>query len=136
MKKLIPILAVILFFGCEVYIVEEPIRWDDRDEFVGAYSVEDYSQTTEQLYTYEIYITKSCCSSQEIYIDNFYGVDIEVVGEVYGNKVTIPRQLINDYEIEGTGKIVNSTLHLSYIVRDYYEMPVFTDFVSSTGWKM
>lgn len=136
MKKILLLLPVFLFFGCEIYIIEEPVPWDDRDAFVGTFSVNDYSETLDEHFAYQVVISKVCCNSNQVWIHNFYGVDIDVLAEVRGNRITVSRQFIEDYEVEGTGRLEYDQLIMTYVVRDHYYTPTFTDFVSSTSWRM
>ena len=132
--KYLYILSFLLLGSCQIYIYDEPTYWDDRDDFVGNYEVEEYSETTDQYFNYNIDIVKSCCNEGEVIIYNFYDVDLDVVAIVNGYKLTIPRQYIGDYEIEGTGRLENLTLSLSYVVRNRFQYPR-TDFISATAWR-
>ena len=132
MKKLLLFGAILFLGGCEIYIFDDPYA-DERDLFIGNYHVDEYSQVTEQHYTYSISIQKSCCNSREIKINNFYGVGISVKAIVHDNRVTIPLQHIGGYEIDGTGKMTFDKLVLTYVVRDMNSGPVFTDFVDAEG---
>lgn len=132
MKKLLLFGAILILGGCEIYIFEDPYV-DDRNLFVGNYYVEEYSQITEQFYTYNMTIKKSCCNSREIKISNFYGVGISVKAIVNGNRLTIPLQQVGGYEIDGTGKMTFDKLELTYIVRNLFDRPIFTDFVDAEG---
>jgi hypothetical protein len=132
MKKLL-LFGIILFLGgCEIYLFEDPYV-DERNQFVGSYHVDEYSQITEQHYTYSMTIRKSCCNSREVKISNFYGVGISVKAIVNNNRLTIPLQMAGGYEIDGTGKMSYNKLSLTYVVRDLNGIPVFTDFVDAEG---
>ena len=132
MKKLFLFGAILFLGGCEIYIFEDPYV-DERNQFIGNYHVEEYSQVTEQYYTYNITIEKSCCDSRELIISNFYGVNITARAVVNNNRLTIPLQVVDGYELDGTGKIEFNKLNLTYIVRDLSSRPVFTDFVDAEG---
>ena len=135
MKKLVLFAALISLASCEIYIFDDPNpAWDERDQFVGSYYVEEYSQTTERFYTYTIEVEKSCCRNDEIRILNFYGSDIEVVALVHNYKMTIPLQQVDGYEIEGTGKIIDDKLEFTFFARDLLSRPTYTDFVDVEGW--
>ena len=122
--------------SCQIILYDDDVRyWDDRDDFVGYYEVEEYSETTNEYFHYEIDIVKSCCTDNEVLIRNFYDVGLEVRARVNGYRLTIPRQYIGNYEIEGTGRIENSRLSLSYVVRNPYQFPS-TDFLSATAWLL
>ena len=131
MKKLLLFGAILFLGGCEVYFIEDP--YDERNLFVGTYHVDEFSQVTEQHYTYNMTIQKSCCNSREIKIKNFYGVGISVLAVVHDNRITIPLQRVNGYEIDGTGKMTHDKLNLTYVVRDLTSGPVFTDFIDAEG---
>jgi hypothetical protein len=133
MKKLYFILFVTLG-SCQIILYEEPSYYDNRDELVGRYELDEYSETTEHFYTYRIDILKSCCDSQEVLIQNFYDVGLEVTAYYDGYKLNIPRQYIGDYEIEGTGRFSGSELSISYVVRNRYQNPS-TDFLNFTAWR-
>ena len=132
MKKLLLFGAILFLGGCEIYVFDDPYV-DDRNLFIGNYRVDEYSQVTEQRYNYSMSIQKSCCNSREIKINNFYGVDISVLAVVNDNRLTIPLQRVNGYEVEGTGKMTFDRLELTYIVRDLNVGPVFTDFIDAEG---
>ncbi len=135
MKRTLLFASLIFLASCEIYLFEGPNDgWDDRDQFVGSYKVEEYSNTTDRLFTYRIRIEKSCCNSDEVRITNFYGADLEVFGLVNANKITIPLQSVDGYEVEGTGRIANGKLTITFVARDLFAYPVFADFVDVEGW--
>lgn len=134
MKNLYFLLFIALG-SCQIILYEEPSYYDSRDDLVGRYEIEEYSETTERYYSYNIEILKSCCDSDKVYIRNFYDVGIEVVAEFDGYKLIIPRQYIDDYEIEGTGRLNGSEVTLSYIVRNRFQHPS-TDFLDFTAWRI
>ena len=134
MKKVILFAGLIFLASCEIYLLENPNAWDDRDQFVGSYNVEEYSQTTDHFYNYSITIYKSCCVKDEIRITNFYGADIKVTGMVFNNRITIPLQQVGGYEIEGTGKLVQGKLVMTFFARALYSYPAMTDFVEIEAW--
>ena len=121
--------------SCQIIVYDEFDYYDDRDDLVGRYELDEYSETTEFYYTYNIEIVKSCCDSDEVYLRNFYDVGLEVVARFDGYKLIIPRQYIDDYEIEGTGRLDGSELSLSYIVRNRFQSPS-TDFLNFTAWRV
>ena len=129
------ILLIIILGSCQLVIYEEPVYYDSRDELVGRYELDEYSETTEHYYSYTIEIVKSCCDDNEVYIRNFYDVGIEVVARFDGYKLVIPRQYIEDYEVEGTGRLDASELSISYVVRNRYQNPS-TDFLDFIAWRV
>lgn len=134
MKNLYFLLFIALG-SCQIIVYDDLDYRDGRDDLVGEYKLDEYSETTEYYYTYTIEIVKSCCDINEVYIRNFYDVGLEVVAQFDGRRLIIPRQFIEDYEIEGTGKLNGSEITLSYIVRNRYQRPS-TDFLSFTGWRV
>lgn len=131
MKKLLPIIIVALVAtACDIYVVEP--RYDKRDSILGRYSVEEYSETYNDYTSYTFWIEKSY-AYDEIRISNFYAADISVIAYVDYDKITIPLQVVNGFEIEGTGTIYASKLHLSYSVRDKYQNAP-TDFCQTDAW--
>lgn len=134
MKRLLPFALLLLLASCEIYLLEDPNAWDDRDLFVGSYEVDEYSQTTELRYAYNMHIRKSCCRSDEVKISNFYGADLTVRAYINNNRITIPLQQTEGYEIEGTGKMVGGRLEMTFFARDILAFPTFTDFVDIEGW--
>ena len=135
MKKGLLILSVLIFLSsCDVWMVEVP--YDSRDNFIGRYSVEEYSETYELLTKYNVRIVKdSDPYSNAVYIRNFYGVDIEILGEVVGDRLHIPYQSINGYVVEGTGRIEYGDLVLTYSVDDYYDNSRLVDFCNSVYFR-
>jgi hypothetical protein len=118
MKKLV--LAGVVAFaltGCIFYDVEP--RYDQRDRIVGSFFVDEYSQTFNGYSSYQFYISKTAYRD-EIFIDNFYASGIRVRANVYSSKITIPYQVVDGYEIEGTGTIYGNELSLFYSVKDLY----------------
>ncbi len=133
--KTLYLLLFLALGSCQIIVYDEIDYYDDRDDLVGRYELDEYSETTEYYYTYTIEIVKSCCDSDEVYLRNFYDVDLEVVARFDGYKLIIPRQYIGDYEIEGTGRLDGSELSLSYIVRNRFQNPS-TDFLNFTAWRV
>ena len=119
--------------SCEVYVVDEPIR-DDRNKFIGSYRIEEYSDTYSQITEYSISISKSRYNNNVIYIDNFYAVGIRIRAEVSGDRVIIPYQIINDYEIEGEGWYSYHEIEFDYIVTDLQRFRLRTDYCSAVAW--
>ena len=132
MKNLISFTAlVVLATSCTFYDVEP--RYDSRDKFVGYYDVEEYSETFNDMTFYEMRISKSAYD-REIYLHNFYGADIRVYATVNFDEIRIPYQVVDGYEIEGSGSIYRDELSLSYRVKDLYDDSV-SDFCETTAWR-
>lgn len=132
MKKPIFFIAVALTASsCTFYDVEP--RYDERNKFVGSYDVEEYSETYQEVTLYEIRISRSRYD-REIYIDNFYAADIRVYATVSFDNVRIPFQVVEGYEIEGTGSLHGNELILSYRVKDLYDHSI-ADYCESVAWR-
>ena len=132
MKKLIFSAAIlILASSCNYYDVEP--RYDVRDKFLGSYDVEEYSETFEDYTYYEMQISKSRYDN-EVYLDNFYAADISVYANISFEDIRIPNQVVDGYEIEGTGSLYEDELHLSYRVKDLYNHTV-ADYCETVAWR-
>lgn len=132
MKKLIPYAFLMVFVSaCTFYDVEP--RYDHRDKFVGYYDVEEYSETYHETTLYEMRITRAPLD-YEIYLDNFYAADIRVYATVAYDDIRIPFQVVDGYEIEGTGSLYRDELRLSYRVKDLYDHSV-SDYCETVGWR-
>ena len=131
MKKLIYLFLLIGLSSCEFYYLEPVYR--ERERILGSYDVEEYSETYNDYTHYSIWIDKSYSHSNEIYIENFYGADIRVYATISYDRITIPRQVVNGYEIEGVGTVYGDEIDFSYSVRDLYS-GTRTDFCEATAW--
>ena len=132
MKTFISVTALILLAtSCSFYDVEP--RYDDRNKFVGYYDVEEYSETYNDITRYEIRISKSRYD-REIYIDNFYAADIRVYATVSFDDIRIPFQVVDGYEVEGTGTLHRGELNLNYRVLDLYDNS-FADYCETIAWR-
>ncbi len=131
MKKGLLIVSVLaLLSSCDITLVEVP--YDDRDNYLGRFETEEYSETYDQLTYYNMRIVRDSDDfSNVIYIRNFYAVDIEVFAEVRGDRLTIPRQIIGGYIVEGTGRNEFGDLYLTYSVVDTFSPNKPTDFCNA-----
>ena len=104
MKKLYYFIGIISFLtvlsSCYV-VVEEP--WDPRDNFVGFYEAEEYSQVYESTTLYNMDVYKDSYNTNQIWFSNFYGVDIDIFANVNGSEFRIPTQRVGPYEVTGWG---------------------------------
>lgn len=131
MKKLLYLFLLIGLSSCEFYYLEP--GYNVRDRIVGQYEVEEYSETYNDYTRYSIWIDKSSVYSNQFYIDNFYGADIRVCASISYDKITIHRQVVNGYEIEGVGTVYGDEIEFSYSVRDIVT-GTRTDFCEATAW--
>lgn len=120
MKKLIYAAFLLTFLAsCDIIVVEPQI--DYRDQLVGYYDVEEYSNTYNDYVYYSIDITRDGRYGNDIYIHNFYGADIDVRAYVDYHQITIPYQVVNGYEIEGVGSVHGGEISFDYSVKDLYQ---------------
>ena len=132
MKTLLPILIVALVTSaCDIY-VDEP-RYDARDKVTGRYDVKEYSETYNQITNYSIYVGKSGYN-QEIFIDDFYATNIRVYAYLNYDRITIPFQVVNGYEVEGAGTVYGSSISMHYRVKDTYTNS-YADFCETDAWR-
>ncbi len=132
MKNFIFLLLLILTAAsCTFYEVEP--RYDHRERFVGYYDVEEYSKTYGGYTYYDLRITRSRYDN-EVYLNNFYAAEIRVYATVSFNDIRIPFQVVNGYEIEGSGVLHGSRLSLSYRVKDLYDYSV-SDYCETVAWQ-
>ena len=132
MKNLIVFASVcILATSCTFYDVEP--HYDHRDKFVGYYDVEEYSETYGDYTFYEMRITRSS-HDREIFLDNFYAADLRVYAMVSFDDIRIPFQVVDGYEIEGTGTLYHDELNLNYRVKDLYNHSV-SDYCETVAWR-
>jgi hypothetical protein len=119
MKKFIILsfLSVILF-SCDVVIIE-PV-YDDRNNVLGTYQVEEYSQTYSRNFNYQVSIRRSSYGGRYVVIDNFYDEGISVRAEVNASQIYIPSQTVDGYLVEGSGNIFGGEISLTYRIRDTY----------------
>jgi hypothetical protein len=92
---------------------------DVRDQYTGTWNVKEES-TLKTTYTYTVDIEKSSSDTTVIYISNFYqiGKQTKVEGIVSGDRVTLPKQDVGGFGIEGDGVISfnGNTISWSYSV--------------------
>ncbi|MBL7870701.1 MAG: hypothetical protein JNM78_03745 [Cyclobacteriaceae bacterium] len=133
MKTRLLFLAASLFLtSCDILIIE-PV-YDARDQVIGSYKVDEYSQTYNERVGFYVYIRKSGGNySDNVVIENFYNANVDVRAEIVGDKIYISRQVVNGYEIEGVGTIYFDLIRFNYSVKDlYYNRPV--DFCEAKAW--
>lgn len=133
-KGLLIALVLVAFSSCDVWVIEAP--FDPRDNFVGRYNVEEYSETYDVLTQYRVRILKDADPySSIIYLRNFYAVEIEVFAEVIGDRLNIPRQEVDGYVIQGTGRLEFGDLTLSYSVEDRLDNSRLVDFCNTLYYR-
>jgi hypothetical protein len=109
--------------------------YDERDRVVGSYDVDEYSNTHHEYVYYSMYVSKSHRSGNELILDNFYAEDLAVRAYISNGHITIPFQVIDGYEIEGTGSYYRGEMDLNYSVRDRYSNN-HTDFCETIAHQL
>ncbi|MFY0594567.1 hypothetical protein [Roseivirga sp.] len=133
-KGLLIVSVLVLLSSCDLTIIEIP--FDNRDNFVGRFEAEEYSETYDQLSFFDMRIVRDSDDyGNAIYIRNFYAQGIEVYAEVNGRRITIPRQAIDGYVIEGTGRLENGEIYLTYAVDDTFSANNRTDFCNTVLFR-
>ena len=135
MKKLFTLWFLVIPMGmmitsCTVDNVEP--RYDERDRLVGYYEVEEYSDTYRDFTYYTMRISKSPYYN-EIYLDNFYAANIRVRAVLEYDRIRIPFQIVDGYEVDGTGTFYGSEINFTYRVKDRYSNS-YTDFCETRAW--
>jgi hypothetical protein len=132
MKTLISLcITAFLLTSCYVETIEP--RYDSRDAIVGDYEAEEYSETYDDFTYYSFRIVKSSYID-EIYFNNFYGVDIRIHAIIDYDQITIPFQVKDGYEVEGTGTIYGDEIRLNYYVKDQYSN-TRRDYCETVAWR-
>lgn len=131
MKTYFIVLASVVFSACEIIVVDP--NYDRRQRVLGNYDVTEYSETYNRTYYYGFRIDPSY-ESDGVVISNFYDVDISVYAYVDYNKLTIPSQVVEGFEVQGVGTIRGDKITLSYHVTDLYKHS-YTDFCVATARK-
>lgn len=132
---LFSLISLLALSSCEIIVHnEEPIFIDVRDKFLGNYRVEEYSDTYNEIAEFSIQITKSAFDQDVVFLENFYGVNINVLAQVRGNRLVIPLQEVNGYEVEGEGRYYLGELDLDYVVTDITRYHIINDYCTAIAW--
>lgn len=131
--RLLFVVLAFVFTACDIIVVEP--RYDDRDQVVGSFHLEEYSQSFRHHSTFRIYIRKlgTGYGADKIVIENFYNAGVNIVAHVYGNQINIPLQYVNGYEVEGAATIYLNEISFTYRVRDTYTRSS-PDYCEATVW--
>ncbi len=132
MKAFYFIAMLIGLSACEFYY-QDPL-YSSRDRIIGRYDMEEYSETFNDFTRYTLWIERSSRGADAIWIDNFYASNIRVRAYISYDRITIPRQTVNGYDVEGVGSIFGNRISFSYRVRDLYSSSR-TDFLDGTAIK-
>ena len=92
----LPLFLILLLALLNVFFVScEKTEPDHRDDFIGTYTVEEYSITRGRMSVFQSRIIIDSQNPDEILIRNFYGVGIDVSAVVMGSKIFIPDQQVS-----------------------------------------
>lgn len=134
-KLLLGISVVMLISSCDITYIEE-VPYDPRDQFTGRYDAEEYSETLDAFAYFDVLIYKDLDPySDVVYIENFYGANIEVFATVNGSKLTIPRQQVGFYIVEGIGSIEFNELVMTYTVEDTHPASRLVDYLNTVSFR-
>ena len=138
LQRYILLLFVLLagiLVSCEIAFEDV---FDQRDLVIGAYDIDEYSETEGLSFNYNLDIYKSARYYNSVIIYNLYDSGSEVIANIYdnGRKIKIPRQIIDGREFEGAGTLYGSgELSLTYTVHFINSNNYFVDFLNASGWK-
>jgi hypothetical protein len=119
MKTLIClVVAAFSLASCTEYIAET--RYDARDRITGKFEVDEFNTTYREHIYYDMFVSKDRSSRSIIYLDDFYIESLRVYAHVDDDHINIPFQIVDGYEIEGSGYQSRGKLYLNYSVRDRY----------------
>lgn len=115
--NLIPICCILIIacYSCE--LTEDTVYDTIFDTWKCKESSEEYGEST-----YLVDISQSYSDNTEVILDNFYnlGFGIEVVGNLSGQIISLPVQVVDGNTISGTGNIASDLkrIDFSYTVND------------------
>ncbi|MBX2967188.1 MAG: hypothetical protein KF845_13670 [Cyclobacteriaceae bacterium] len=132
MKRFIFFAMLVGLSACDIYLYDSD--YDSRDRITGRYDVNEYSETYNDYTSFSMWIERSGYNSNEVWIDNFYAVNIRVRATIRHDKLTIPRQVVSGYEVEGVGTVYSNSISLNYRVKDRYNN-YRTDFLEATAYR-
>ena len=112
--------AILTVASCEL---PEDIIGTPAERLEGSWTVNEtsslYKSTAD---IYQVYFEINPDDSSQVLIENFYqlGRDTYTVANVEGNNLSIPRQIVDGFEITGSGRITQSfeAIETNYTVDD------------------
>lgn len=126
MKKIIYISfasLISLFYSCEALSDIETGTSAERIE--GTWAVDENSSIFDSKSAeagYNVYVSVNPDDSTQVYISDFYqlGRNTEVLANVNGNSIIISKQVVDGFEIVGSGSIASNfeTINMAYDVDD------------------
>jgi hypothetical protein len=109
------IVVALVATSCTNYYVEDD-HYDVR--LIGSYEVEEYSDTYHETVYYSMFVSKDYGSENGIFLEHFYIENITVFAHVNGDRISIPFQVVDGFEIEGSGNHYRGEITLDYRVKD------------------
>jgi len=117
-----------IIISCLLFVsaCEKEDKKNIRDEFEGDWLVNENSSLLNQR-IYEVIITKDSLNNSGLYIFNFYKIGIyegifSTISTTDNNVLTIPKQTVKNYIIEGVGEMKNEDIILNYFINDGNEI--------------
>lgn len=134
MKRSVQVLIVsfVLLQSCDYYT--DDAYFDARNRITGVYQVDEYSQTFNGFIQYDIRILKSS-NRDRVLIENFYDAGITISAQFFNDKIIIPRQKREGFEVEGTGTVWGNRIDFTFSVRDTLHRTKPTDFCEAEAWR-
>lgn len=109
--------ALFILNGCED-ILNENDSYSTIQRLEGQWQCdEDDNPVKSPMYKYQVYITPSSVDSSAIFLSNFHqlGDNIEALGTVSGNTITLPQQtLMGGYKVRGSGSISSDVKKITW----------------------
>jgi len=99
-NKYIIIFFLFLFFSnCATDDLGDP-----RDSLLGTWTCQEESQLFGEQ-SYDVEISKSDTAEFQIFMYNFFDRKMDVLAELDGSSLSIPAQIVDNWEIKGSGEI-------------------------------
>ena len=115
---------VIVFSSCSSD--DDEVKPDTRPQFIGTYAVEDISQSSGNLYEYDITISNG--ANGDLNLSNFADIfNVPVKATVEGNVITIKAQSFtnpssgNTIKVWGNGTLTGDVLNFTYTTEGFLD---------------
>ncbi len=120
LRAIVFMMMIASFDACQKDTETDPaVSPADRDKFIGIWITQSTGTTPPLNFTMTIY--RGTSSASQILIKNFEGEgsSTTTIGEISGNSISIPQQVVASDTIQGSGTYNNNnTLTLNYTLRD------------------
>jgi hypothetical protein len=137
MKTLVFVSALLVLASCDIYVVDpEPVYIDYRDRFTGTFEISEYSSTYDEHWDYGMSIYKTSSDGASVVIENFYNSGLSVRASVDINAIYIPLQVVDGYQVHGSGTLSGGKLTIQYYVLDTFDYHGVKDYCNATGWRI